>query len=71
MSDFLQSYQQHVDERAALGIVPKPLDAEQTAQLIELLKNPPADKADFLLNLFETRIPAGVDEAAYVKASFL
>ncbi|KEP93836.1 bifunctional aconitate hydratase 2/2-methylisocitrate dehydratase, partial [Pasteurella multocida] len=60
-----------VDERAALGIVPKPLDAEQTAQLIELLKNPPADKADFLLNLFETRIPAGVDEAAYVKASFL
>lgn len=38
MSDFLQSYQQHVDERAALGIVPKPLDAEQTAQLIELLK---------------------------------
>ncbi|HDX0977695.1 bifunctional aconitate hydratase 2/2-methylisocitrate dehydratase [Pasteurella multocida] len=71
MSDFLQSYQQHVDERAALGIVPKPLDAEQTAQLIELLKKPPADKADFLLNLFETRIPAGVDEAAYVKASFL
>ncbi|MDY0488025.1 bifunctional aconitate hydratase 2/2-methylisocitrate dehydratase [Pasteurella multocida] len=71
MSDFLQSYQQHVDERAALGIVPKPLDAEQTAQLIELLKNSPADKADFLLNLFETRIPAGVDEAAYVKASFL
>ncbi|HDR1923767.1 TPA: bifunctional aconitate hydratase 2/2-methylisocitrate dehydratase [Pasteurella multocida] len=71
MSDFLQSYQQHVDERAALGIVPRPLDAEQTAQLIELLKNPPADKADFLLNLFETRIPAGVDEAAYVKASFL
>ncbi|HEH9803891.1 TPA: bifunctional aconitate hydratase 2/2-methylisocitrate dehydratase [Pasteurella multocida] len=71
MSDFLQSYQQHVDERAALGIVPKPLDAEQTAQLIELLKNPPADKADLLLNLFETRIPAGVDEAAYVKASFL
>ncbi|HII3788824.1 bifunctional aconitate hydratase 2/2-methylisocitrate dehydratase [Pasteurella multocida] len=71
MSDFLQSYQQHVDERAALGIVPKPLDAEQTAQLIELLKNPPADKADFLLNLFEMRIPAGVDEAAYVKASFL
>ncbi|HAS03540.1 MAG TPA: bifunctional aconitate hydratase 2/2-methylisocitrate dehydratase [Pasteurella multocida] len=71
MSDFLQSYQQHVDERAALGIVPKPLDAEQTAQLIELLKNSPADKADFLLNLFETRIPASVDEAAYVKASFL
>ncbi|MGY4676198.1 bifunctional aconitate hydratase 2/2-methylisocitrate dehydratase [Pasteurella sp. P03HT] len=71
MSNFLQSYQQHIDERAALGIVPKPLDAEQTAQLIELLKNPPADKKDYLLDLFENRIPAGVDEAAYVKAAFL
>ncbi len=56
MSDFLQSYQQHVDERAALGIVPKPLDAEQTAQLIELLKNPPADKADFLLKFIRKRV---------------
>ena len=71
MSDFLQNYQKHVDERAAQGIVPKPLDAEQTAQLVALLKNPPTDKADFLLELFETRIPAGVDEAAYVKAGFL
>lgn len=71
MSNFLQSYQQHIDERAALGIVPKPLDAEQTAQLIELLKNPPAGKENYLLDLFENRIPAGVDEAAYVKASFL
>ncbi|MDO5053786.1 MAG: bifunctional aconitate hydratase 2/2-methylisocitrate dehydratase [Pasteurella oralis] len=71
MSNFLQSYQQHIDERAALGIVPKPLDAEQTAQLIELLKNPPAGKEVYLLDLFENRIPAGVDEAAYVKASFL
>ncbi|VEI57341.1 bifunctional aconitate hydratase 2/2-methylisocitrate dehydratase [Pasteurella multocida] len=71
MSNFLQSYQQHIDERAALGIVPKPLDAEQTAQLIELLKNPPVGKETYLLNLFENRIPAGVDEAAYVKASFL
>ena len=71
MSDFLQNYQKHVDERAAQGIVPKPLDEEQTAQLVALLKNPPADKADFLLELFETRIPAGVDEAAYVKAGFL
>ncbi|MFD1805460.1 bifunctional aconitate hydratase 2/2-methylisocitrate dehydratase [Pasteurella oralis] len=71
MSNFLQSYQQHIDERAALGIVPKPLDAEQTVQLIELLKNPPAGKEVYLLDLFENRIPAGVDEAAYVKASFL
>ncbi|WP_249961015.1 bifunctional aconitate hydratase 2/2-methylisocitrate dehydratase [Histophilus somni] len=71
MCDFLQTYQKHVDERAKQGVVPKPLDAEQTAQLIELLKNPPTGKEDFLLDLFENRIPAGVDEAAYVKAGFL
>ena len=71
MSDFLQNYQKHVDERATQGVVPKPLDAEQTAQLIELLKQPATDQADYLLQLFETRIPAGVDEAAYVKAAFL
>ncbi|MFQ1015716.1 bifunctional aconitate hydratase 2/2-methylisocitrate dehydratase [Avibacterium paragallinarum] len=71
MSNFLQNYQKHIDERAAQGVVPKPLDAEQTAQLIELLKNPPAEQADYLLELFKTRVPAGVDEAAYVKASFL
>ena len=71
MSDFLQNYQKHVDERAAQGILPLPLTAAQTAELVELLKNPPAGKEDFLLDLFENRIPAGVDEAAYVKASFL
>lgn len=71
MSNFLQNYQKHIDERAAQGVVAKPLDAEQTAQLIELLKNPPAEQADYLLELFKTRVPAGVDEAAYVKASFL
>lgn len=71
MSDFLLDYQKQVDERAKLGIVPQPLNAEQTAQLIELLKNPPQGKETYLLELFETRIPAGVDEAAYVKASFL
>lgn len=70
MCDFLQTYQKHIDERAKQGVVPKPLDAEQTAQLIELLKNPPTGKEDFLLDLFENRIPAGVDEAAYVKAGF-
>ncbi|MDH2998608.1 aconitate hydratase B [Pasteurellaceae bacterium LFhippo2] len=68
---FLTDYQKHVEERANQGVVPLPLNAEQTAQLIELLKDPPTDNADFLLELFETRIPAGVDEAAYVKASFL
>lgn len=71
MSNFLHNYQQHIDERAAQGVIPKPLDAEQTAQLIELLKNPPTEQADYLLELFKTRVPAGVDEAAYVKASFL
>lgn len=68
---FLTEYQTHVFERAAQGIVPLPLNSAQTAELIELLKEPAdADKA-LLLHLFENRIPAGVDEAAYVKASFL
>jgi aconitate hydratase 2/2-methylisocitrate dehydratase len=67
----LDAYRNHVAERQAMGIVPKPLDAEQTAALIELLKNPPADEDDFLLDLLTNRIPAGVDEAAYVKAGFL
>lgn len=71
MSSFLTEYQAHVAERASQGIVPLPLNAEQTAQLIELLKSPPASETEFLLDLFENRIPAGVDEAAYVKASFL
>ncbi|MGI9316247.1 MAG: bifunctional aconitate hydratase 2/2-methylisocitrate dehydratase [bacterium] len=67
----LESYEQHVAERAELGIVPKPLDAEQTAALVELLKAPPAGKEDTLLELLRNRVPAGVDQAAYVKASFL
>ncbi|QIW15992.1 bifunctional aconitate hydratase 2/2-methylisocitrate dehydratase [Pasteurellaceae bacterium RH1A] len=71
MMSFLESYQAHCDERAAQGIVPLPLNAQQTADLIELLKNPPEGQAEFLLELFSQRIPAGVDEAAYVKASFL
>ncbi len=71
MSDFLHNYHQHVEERAAQGIAPLALDKEQTAQLIELLKNPPQGKEDELLTLFKERIPAGVDDATYVKASFL
>ncbi|AEG93906.1 bifunctional aconitate hydratase 2/2-methylisocitrate dehydratase [Ramlibacter tataouinensis] len=67
----LQAYVDHVAERAALGIPPLPLNAKQTAELIELLKNPPAQEADFLLNLITHRVPAGVDEAAKVKASYL
>ncbi|QTR54247.1 bifunctional aconitate hydratase 2/2-methylisocitrate dehydratase [Thiothrix unzii] len=67
----LQEYRQHVAERAASGIPPKPLDAAQTAALVELLKNPPAGEEAFLVDLLENRVPAGVDEAAYVKAAFL
>lgn len=67
----LQAYREHVAERAKLGIVPLPLDEGQTAELVELLKSPPAGEEDFLLELFTQRIPAGVDKAAYVKASFL
>ncbi|OAI16160.1 aconitate hydratase B [Methylomonas koyamae] len=67
----LEQYRKHVAERAAEGIVPKPLDAEQVAALVELLKNPPVGEEGFLIDLLENRIPAGVDEAAYVKAGFL
>ncbi|MGL4317061.1 MAG: bifunctional aconitate hydratase 2/2-methylisocitrate dehydratase [Pseudomonas sp.] len=67
----LEAYRKHVAERAAQGIVPQPLNAEQTAGLVELLKNPPAGEEAFLVDLITNRVPAGVDEAAYVKAGFL
>ena len=67
----LETYRKHVAERAAEGVVPKPLNAEQTAALIELIKQPPAGEEAFILDLLENRIPAGVDEAAYIKAGFL
>ncbi|GAA5193716.1 bifunctional aconitate hydratase 2/2-methylisocitrate dehydratase [Ferrimonas gelatinilytica] len=67
----LEAYREHVAERAAQGIVPKPLDAQQASELVELLKNPPAGEEETLVDLLENRIPPGVDEAAYVKASFL
>ncbi|MDN3699015.1 bifunctional aconitate hydratase 2/2-methylisocitrate dehydratase [Vibrio sp. 03-59-1] len=67
----LEAYRKHVAERAAEGVVPRPLDAEQVAALIELVKNPPQGEEAFLLDLLENRIPPGVDEAAYVKAGFL
>ncbi|MCW7538300.1 bifunctional aconitate hydratase 2/2-methylisocitrate dehydratase [Aquabacterium sp. A7-Y] len=67
----LQTYRDHVAERAALGIPPLPLSAQQTAELIELLKNPPAGEEQFLLELLTHRVPPGVDDAAKVKASFL
>ena len=67
----LEAYRKHVAERAEQGIVPQPLNTEQTTGLVELLKNPPAGEEAFLLELITDRVPAGVDEAAYVKAGFL
>lgn len=67
----LEAYRHHVAERAALGIPPLPLTAQQTADVIELLKNPPAGEEQFLLDLITHRVPAGVDDAAKVKASYL
>ena len=67
----LQEYKNHVEERASLGIPPLPLNAEQTASVVELLKNPPEGEASLLLDLLTNRTPAGVDPAAYIKAAFL
>lgn len=67
----LEAYRKHVSERAEQGLVPQPLTAEWTSGLVELIKNPPAGEDAFLLDLLENRVPAGVDEAAYVKAGFL
>ncbi len=67
----LEAYREHVAERAAEGIDPKPLDAEQVNQLVELLKAPPAGEEAFVLDLITNRVPPGVDDAAYVKAAFL
>ncbi len=67
----LEAYRHHVAERAALGIPPLPLSAQQTADVIELLKAPPAGEENFLVDLITNRVPAGVDDAAKVKASYL
>jgi aconitate hydratase 2/2-methylisocitrate dehydratase len=67
----LADYHQQAAERAKLGIPPLPLNAAQTAELCELLKNPPEDQKEELLGLLRDRVPPGVDEAAYVKAGFL
>ena len=67
----LKTYRDHVAERAALGIPPLPLSAKQTGELIELLKNPPKGEEATLVDLITHRVPAGVDDAAKVKASYL
>ncbi len=66
----LKEYKSHVAERATQNIPPLPLDAEQTAELIDLLKKDHAE-SDLLLELLKERVPAGVDQSAYVKAGFL
>jgi len=67
----LEAYRAHAAERAADGIPPLPLTADQVSELIELLKTPPAGEEAFLLALITDRVPPGVDDAAYVKAAFL
>ena len=67
----LESYRAHVAERAALGIPPLPLTAKQTEELVGLLNNPPAGEGENLVELITYRVPAGVDDAAKVKAEFL
>ena len=66
----LDSYKKHVEERAKQDIPPLPLDADQTSQLVKLLKYKHTE-SELLLHIFKERIPAGVDQAAYVKAAFL
>ncbi len=67
----LDAYRAHVSERAEQGLPPLPLDAEQVAALVELLKKPPTGEEAPLVELLEQRVPPGVDPAAYVKAAFL
>lgn len=67
----LKQYRKHLADRAMQGIVPKPLNVEQVVSLVELLKQPPKGEEAFIVDLLINRVPAGVDEAAYIKASFL
>jgi aconitate hydratase 2/2-methylisocitrate dehydratase len=70
-SDFFEAYHAHVEERSTEGVPPLALDKDQTAQVIELLKNPPAGKGDELVELITERVNPGVDPAAQLKAEFL
>jgi len=67
----LEAYRKHVEERAAENLPPLVLDAQQVADLIELIKNPAGEDTEYLMNLLVHRVPPGVDQAAYVKAAFL
>ena len=67
----LANYKAHTANRAELGVPPLALTADQVAQLVELLKASPVVDADYAMELFTQKVPAGVDDAAYVKAAFL
>jgi aconitate hydratase 2/2-methylisocitrate dehydratase len=67
----LEEYKAHTAERAELGVPPLALTAEQTAELVELLKASPIVDKDYAMDMFENKVPAGVDDAAYIKAAFL
>jgi len=67
----IEEYKAHTAEREKLGIPPLPLTAQQTADLVELLKASPVADADYAMEMFTQKVPAGVDDAAYVKAAFL
>ena len=67
----IEEYKAHVAERAKLGVPPLALTAKQTAELVELLKASPIADVDYAMDMFENKVPAGVDDAAYVKAAFL
>jgi len=71
LSAFLDDYKVLASKRAEEGLVPLPLTAEQASDLVEQLKNPEAGEEEALVDLISNRIPAGVDDAAYVKAAFL
>lgn len=67
----IEEYKAHTAERAELGVPPLALTADQTAELVELLKASPIAEQDYVMDLFQNKVPAGVDDAAYVKAAFL
>jgi len=67
----IEEYKAHTEERALLGVPPLPLSVPQTAELVELLKESPVKEPEYLLDLLRNHVPAGVDDAAYVKAAFL
>jgi len=67
----IEDYRAHTVARAELGVAPLALTADQVAELVELLKESPIADVEYAMELFTQKVPAGVDDAAYVKAAFL